>query len=243
MAAMTKRILCAVLLAPAVLAATGTTAYDPPHSTPVQRPPTTSPPSVSLTGAPLSPAASQGVAARPVAEVASAAPAPPEPPCPEPYTCDLDAWSREPRPAVTEILVRKGAHRLFLVAGTVIVRSYSVALGWGGMGPKKYEGDGVTPTGTYAITDRLDSKWHTFLGVSYPSLEDQRAYAQRRARREVPPGRGIGFGIAIHGHRKDQQDGEHKKSDWTLGCVSLDNPEIDEVASAVKRGTRVVIRD
>ncbi len=54
--------------------------------------------------------------------------------------------------------------------------------------------------GTYKITDKITSKWHTFLGVSYPSLEDQRAFPLRRARGEVPAGRGIGFGIALHGH-------------------------------------------
>jgi hypothetical protein len=171
------------------------------------------------------------------------APAPEPPACPAPYSCDLGAWDRAPRPAITEIFVQKGAHRLHLVAGTTIVRSYGVALGYGGMGPKKYEGDGVTPVGVYTITDRLQSKWHTFLGVSYPSLDDQRQFAQRRGRGEVPYGRGIGFGIALHGHRDDQQDGEHKRSDWTLGCIALDNPEIDEVASAVKRGTRIVIVD
>ncbi len=139
--------------------------------------------------------------------------------------------------------MQKGPHRLHLVAGGTIVRTYSVALGWGGMGPKKYEGDGVTPTGTYKITDKITSKWHTFLGVSYPSLEDQRAFPLRRARGEVPAGRGIGFGIALHGHANSQSDGEHKKEDWTLGCIALDNPEIDEVAAVVKRGTRIVITD
>ncbi len=139
--------------------------------------------------------------------------------------------------------MQKGPHRLHLVAGGTIVRTYSVALGWGGMGPKKYEGDGVTPTGTYAITDKIPSKWHTFLGVNYPSLEDQRAFPLRRARGEVPAGRGIGFGIALHGHAKSQEDGAHKKEDWTLGCIALDNGEIDEVASVVKRGTRIVITD
>ena len=178
---------------------------------------------------------------------ATEAPAPAAAPaaaaCPAGRTCDYAAWDRVPRPAIEEIFVQKGPHRLHLVAGGAILRTYSVALGWGGMGPKKYEGDGVTPTGTYAITDKIPSKWHTFLGVSYPSLEDQRAFPLRRARGEVPPGRGIGFGIALHGHAKTQEDGAHKKEDWTLGCIALDNGEIDEVASVVKRGTRIVITD
>lgn len=191
--------------------------------------------------------ASPGAAAAPAAPAQESAPAPApppaEPPCPAPYTCDHGAWGREPRPAITEIFVQKGPHRLHLVADSTIVRSYGVAVGYGGMGPKKYEGDGVTPVGVYTITDRIKSPWHTFLGVSYPNVEDQRQFAQRRGRGEVPYGRGIGFGIALHGRGAGQQDGEHKKSDWTLGCIALDNPEIDEVASVVRRGTRIVIVD
>lgn len=243
---MTHRIRPALLFAAVSLCA-AVTACDPPLGRSAQRPLAASPGAPTAQAPPTAP--SVDTAPPPAPEAASAAPAiltsaaPAAPPCPAPLTCDYEAWDREPRPSVTEILVQKDAHRLYLVAGATVVRSYRVALGWGGMGPKKFEGDGVTPVGTYAITDRLHSKWHTFLGVSYPSLEDQRQYGQRRARGEVPPGKGIGFGIAIHGHRKDQDDGEHKKSDWTLGCIALDNPEIDEVASAVKKGTRVVIDD
>jgi L,D-peptidoglycan transpeptidase YkuD (ErfK/YbiS/YcfS/YnhG family) len=188
--------------------------------------------------------AQSALAATAAPEIApDAAPIASVPPCPAPYTCDFNAWERAPKPTISEILVQKGPHRLHLVAGSTVVRSYTVALGYGGAGPKKYEGDGVTPVGTYAITDRLDSKWHTFLGVNYPSVADQREFPLRKARGEVPPGKGIGFGIAIHGHRKDQADGEHKKLDWTLGCIALDNQEIDEVAAVVKRGTRLVITD
>jgi lipoprotein-anchoring transpeptidase ErfK/SrfK len=172
-------------------------------------------------------------------------PALPPPPaaCPSGWTCDREAWERAPRPTITEILVQKEAHRLHLLAGKVIVRSYSVAIGSGGAGPKRFEGDNVTPVGTYAITDRIKSPWHTFLGVNYPNLEDQRRFAERRGRGEVPFGRGIGFGIAIHGRRQDMADELHKEVDWTRGCVALDNDEIDEVASVVKRGTRLVITD
>ena len=77
--------------------------------------------------------------------------------------------------------------------------------------------------------------------LDYPGDEDRRRFAELVARGEVEAKRGPGSAIAVHGHRADQRDGLHKTWDWTLGCVALDNGEIDEVASLAPVGTRVVI--
>src|SRR5262249_1724356 len=138
-----------------------------------------------------------------------------------------------PPPALTEILVQKQAHRLFVVADRTIVKSYRVALGGGGMGQKRVEGDRVTPIGVYSITGRYPSRWHTYLSLSYPGDPDKRRFEELVALGEVDARLGPGSAIAIHGHRRDQQDKAHKERDWTLGCVALDNDEIDEVAALV----------
>lgn len=197
------------------------------------------------------PASSSAVAAasaepRVVSESASSRPAgsgapTADPDCPPGFRCDLAALSSASPPHVTEIRVRKEAHRLHLVAGDVVVRSYRVALGWGGMGQKLFEGDGTTPIGTYAITGRYPSKWHTYLALDYPRAVDEARYEAAVAAGAAPKGRTAGSAIAIHGHRSNQFDGLHKAVDWTLGCIALDNDEIDEVARLVEVGTPVVI--
>jgi len=53
----------------------------------------------------------------------------------------------------------------------------------------------------------------------------------------------VGFGIGIHGVGKPEWNGVHKEVDWTLGCVALDDDEIDEVAARVKDGTTIIIND
>ena len=166
-----------------------------------------------------------------------------DPGCPEGWTCDLGALDRVPRPTITRILVQKCAHRLHLVAGEAIVKSYAVAIGSGGYGPKRYEGDRVTPVGTYSIIGRYPSRWHTYLALSYPSDADRRRYAELVARGEVDPRVGPGSAIAIHGRRATQPARLHKLVDWTLGCVALDNDEIDEVAADAPVGTPVLIED
>jgi murein L,D-transpeptidase YafK len=146
-------------------------------------------------------------------------------------------------PPVTEIRIAKGRHRLSLVADGKVIRTYRVAIGSGGAGPKQMEGDRVTPVGTYRIAGRIKGLYHQFLTVSYPNEEDRQRYAELKKRGLVPPGRGVGYGIGIHGTGQKDWNGVHKESDWTFGCIALDDDEIDEVASRVKDGTAVVITD
>ncbi|MGK3982977.1 L,D-transpeptidase family protein [Sorangium sp. So ce136] len=148
-------------------------------------------------------------------------------------------------PRVTEIRIDKSDHTLDLVADGTIVRSYRVALGPGGSGPKLYEGDRRTPVGTYRVAGRIKGLFHQFLVVSYPNEEDRRRFAELRRRGEVPPGRGVGHGIGIHGVGGAQHAGAgvHKDTDWTLGCIALDDDEIDEVARRTPDGAKIVITD
>jgi murein L,D-transpeptidase YafK len=150
----------------------------------------------------------------------------------------------EKTPALAdEIRIDKSDHRLEVVAGTAVIRTFKVAIGSGGFGPKRFEGDKTTPVGTYRLTGRFPSVFHKFLGVSYPNTDDQRRFADLKKRGEVPPGRGIGFAIGIHGVGGKELAGVHKESDWTHGCIALDDAEIDELAKLVRDGTRIVITD
>src|SRR4051812_3827412 len=82
----------------------------------------------------LSPSASPSP---PRVTVAAALPAgavevPTAPGCPAGFTCDLGALARLPPPKITELFVQKREHKLHLVTGKTIVKSYGVALGSGG---------------------------------------------------------------------------------------------------------------
>lgn len=169
---------------------------------------------------------------------------------PSERTPPATAARRAPRaaasPPVTEIRIDKSEHTLDLVAGGKIVRSYRVALGPGGPGPKRYEGDKRTPVGTYRVAGRIDGLFHRFLIVSYPNEEDRARFAELKRRGEVPPGRGVGHSIGIHGVGSGgtrQLAGVHKESDWTLGCIALDDDEIDEIARRTPDGAKIVITD
>ncbi|WP_437785733.1 L,D-transpeptidase family protein [Sorangium sp. So ce1097] len=183
---------------------------------------------VTVTPTPAAPAA-----AAPTSGAAAHAPSAPTPRAP----------TAAPLPRITEIRIDKSEHTLELVAGGEIVRSYRVAIGPGGPGPKRYEGDRRTPVGTYRVAGRIKGLFHQFLMVSYPNEEDRRRFAELKRRGEVPPGRGIGHSIGIHGVGGGLRAGVHKETDWTLGCIALDDDEIDEIARRTPDGAKIVITD
>lgn len=145
--------------------------------------------------------------------------------------------------AITQIRIDKSDHTLQLVAGNDVVKTYKVAIGSGGMGHKKFEGDRTTPVGTYKVAGRFKGLYRQFINVSYPNEEDRRGFAKLKAKGGVPAGRSVGFGIGIHGVGERSLGGVHKLADWTHGCIALDDDEIDEVSAMVKDGTTIVITD
>jgi murein L,D-transpeptidase YafK len=118
-----------------------------------------------------------------------------------------------------------------------VIRTYKVALGRGGLTPKEREGDGRTPEGHYIIDARnADSHYHRALHVSYPNAEDR----QRAAKLGVAPG----GAIMIHGlpNGEGMIGSAHRLYDWTLGCIAVTDPEIEEIWTLVPVGTPVEIR-
>ncbi len=75
---------------------------------------------------------------------------------------------------VDRILVNKRDHKLFLMASGKAIKTYSVALGRGGLEPKRRQGDGRTPEGIYRIDSRNQhSQFHRSLHISYPDANDR----------------------------------------------------------------------
>jgi len=115
----------------------------------------------------------------------------------------------------------------------VLLRSYDIDLGFSPRGDKSREGDGRTPEGTYYI-DRRNAKsaYHLSLGLSYPDADD---IAEARAR-----GVDSGGDIFIHGGPTSIRD--RFKRDWTAGCISVTDDEIEEIWAMVPLGTPISIR-
>ena len=147
------------------------------------------------------------------------------------------------------IEISKRKRRLFLFSNGEVVRMYRVALGFNPIDDKEEQGDGCTPEGEFYISlKNSHSEYYLSLGISYPNAEDavrglregiitQTQYeAIMLALRfhEMPPcNTPLGGAIYIHGCGSQR--------DWTLGCVALDNKNIEELYAIVSNGTPVFI--
>jgi murein L,D-transpeptidase YafK len=147
------------------------------------------------------------------------------------------------------ITVTKSKRQLALYSDEKLVRLYTVALGFSPKDDKARQGDGCTPEGSfYVCVKNPQSSFYLSLGLSYPNKEHaERGLRDRiitRAqyngimsalqRRERPPwDTPLGGEIFIHGNGS--------QSDWTWGCVALDNDNMKELYDAIPKGTNVVI--
>ena len=134
-------------------------------------------------------------------------------------------------PKVTYIIVDKGARKMKLLHGNKVLKEYDFVLGFAPIGNKFFEGDGKTPEGTYYIDRRNpNSRFHLSLGISYPNAQDR---AEAKALGKPPGG-----DIFIHGQETPLKK---NKGDWTWGCISVSNKEMERIYAMVENGTPIQI--
>jgi murein L,D-transpeptidase YafK len=148
-----------------------------------------------------------------------------------------------------KLVVKKAERRLFVYSAGKLVRTYRIGLGLSPVGDKVRQGDRRTPEGEfYVFTKNNRSAFYLSLGVSYPNA----AHAERglrdglinraqyesimralRAKKTPPQNTALGGDIYIHGRGA--------ASDWTWGCVALEDEDIRELFDAITVGATVVI--
>lgn len=169
---------------------------------------------------------------------------PPTRPVPVPVADEdrLDWAAEEPY----FIVVRTACRTLDVYRHGDRVRSYPAVFGLGGIKDKLHEGDRRTPTGLYAIVGmRRHPRWRRFLLLDYPNLHDAERYAVAMESGTIPMlgSRPAGLGGAVGIHGTDKPDLNRMNVDWTFGCISLGNADIEDLATLVPVGTPVLIED
>jgi len=161
----------------------------------------------------------------------------------------LHRWGLATPPRRLRIVIRKAERVLVLQGDGRELFRCPVGLGGAPVGPKRRQGDGRTPEGDYRICSRnAASRFHLFLGLDYPTAADaDRGYAERsitaaerdaikRAREPggCPPWNTLlGGTVGIHGNGSSW--------DWTLGCIALNDDDIETLWGLCPVGTAVRI--
>ena len=147
------------------------------------------------------------------------------------------------------IVVTKSKRILRLHSAGKVVKEYRVALGLSPIEDKVKAGDRRTPEGDFYICQKNShSKFYLSLELSYPNkrhadrglhdgLITRAQYNQivsALERKRVPlQNTHLGGELFIHGNGS--------RSDWTWGCVALDDKDVRELFDAVPVGTPVTI--
>ena len=137
-------------------------------------------------------------------------------------------------PEVTRVVVLKNDRIMRLYNNNRVLEEYDIGLGFAPAGHKAFEGDGRTPEGRYFIDRRNpNSQFHLSIGISYPNAQD---IARARAAGKDPGG-----DIFIHGAPNAFAALQKKGDDWSAGCITVTNKEMEWVYAMVRDGTPVDI--
>jgi len=141
------------------------------------------------------------------------------------------------------ILIDKSDYEFNIYDSEGWYATYPVVFGNNSLNDKKMEGDRNTPEGTFKIlSNRIHDKWHRFMAIDYPNKESWEKFNQRKSRGEIPSSAKIGGGIGIHGTWPHEDYQIDRYRNWTLGCISMKNDDLDEVYRFITPGTKVIIR-
>lgn len=160
------------------------------------------------------------------------------------------AHARTPEPFVNaRIEVFKAKRELLVYSGTALQRTYRIGLGQDPVSAKQRQGDRATPEGSYFISHKNPrSQFFLSLGVSYPGADDaarglregiitkaqyDSIVRANREHRPPPANTGLGGDVFVHGRGS--------ASDWTWGCIALDDADMQELYDSIAVGTAITI--
>jgi len=148
------------------------------------------------------------------------------------------------------VVIHKSERAVGLYLNGRLARTYPCALGSRPLGHKQRAGDARTPEGLYYVCTRNPrSKFHLFLGISYPNADDA---AAARGEGRISPEELRAIADAIAAHRQPPWDtplggeiglhGGGTSSDWTLGCIALGDKAIEDLWDQLRLGDPILLR-
>ena len=151
-----------------------------------------------------------------------------------PATAFASPAAATPAPSSRHLHATRSTNTLHLLDGDMVVRSFRAAFGRE-HGPKRIRDDARTPVGDYMVFPaRASARWKWFHPIDYPNARDVAEGAARGLRKGQ-----LGDEIGIHAHGgwppTDLLAAHGIGWNWTAGCISVSNEEIEVVRAFVDR--------
>lgn len=144
--------------------------------------------------------------------------------------------------SIQRIHARRSTNMLTLLDGNQTVHVFKAAFGRE-HGHKQIRDDARTPIGDYTVFPaRRSTRWKWFHSIDYPNARDVADGQVRGLSRER-----LGDEIGIHGHGgwppTDLAAGHGIGWNWTAGCISVNDVEIELVRAFIQRPMPIRIED
>lgn len=140
------------------------------------------------------------------------------------------------------IAIEKLDYRLSIMSGNDTLKSYPVVFGPNPVDDKEQEGDGRTPEGEFKVRNFYPHQsWSKFIWIDYPNTASIQKFNLLKMQGKLPSHATPGGEIGIHGVPGERDDWIEKRTNWTAGCISLKNADVNEIYNYVFIGMRVHI--
>jgi lipoprotein-anchoring transpeptidase ErfK/SrfK len=137
--------------------------------------------------------------------------------------------------------VFKSKNRLQVYHNRNILTAYKCVFGPNAKGQKEQEGDRKTPEGVFTIvSSKPHDKWDIFMMLDYPNEASIKIFEANKANGLLPKSAKIGGLIGIHGVWYNGDNVIDLKHNWTDGCISLKNNDIEELNKVIKPGVTFI---
>lgn len=140
------------------------------------------------------------------------------------------------------IHIDKSDYKLSIITDSKIIKEYPVVFGKNPIDDKLMEGDRRTPEGNFKIRDFYPHKsWSKFIWINYPTKDSWKKHKKAKSENKIPDSATIGGEIGIHGVPKNRSNLISQKNNWTWGCISLTNTDLEDLYSVVYKDMKIVI--
>ncbi len=153
------------------------------------------------------------------------------------------SFYKRPEGTSFSVVITKHNYELSVYDNNGWLVTYPVVFGKNDLADKMCEGDRETPEGYYKIASkRPHEKWDRMMLLDYPTANDVAKFNERKAEGLLPANAQIGGGIGIHGTWQHEGYAVDQFQNWTDGCISLRNENVEELYNMIGVGTIVVIK-